>query len=64
MTGEPTRAEHIAQRKMVNASMLLADERKDRHNVTRLSRYRPCEACGEPRSFHACVRCDAPPAAA
>jgi hypothetical protein len=58
-----TKAEHAAQVKMVNASMLLADERKDRHNVTRLSCYRPCGACGEPRSFHACVRCDRPAAA-
>jgi hypothetical protein len=40
-----TPAEHAAQVRMVNASMLLADERKDRHNVTRLSQYRPCQRC-------------------
>jgi hypothetical protein len=58
-----TPAEHAAQVRMVNASMLLADERKDRHNVTRLSQYRPCQTCGNARSFYACARCDRPAAA-
>jgi hypothetical protein len=48
---------HARQMQMVPASLLLADERKDRHNVTRLSRYRPCERCGNPRSYHACLKC-------
>jgi hypothetical protein len=58
-----TPAEHAAQVRMVNASMLLADERKDRHNVTKLSQYRPCERCHAPRSFYSCARCDRPAAA-
>lgn len=58
-----TPAEHAVQVKLVNASMALADERKDRHEVYRLSAMRPCDRCGEPRSFYACARCDRPAAA-
>jgi hypothetical protein len=54
---------HARQVRMVHESMLLADDRKDRHNVTRLSAFRPCQKCHAPHSFHACATCDRPAAA-
>jgi ArsR family metal-binding transcriptional regulator len=51
------------QRDAVRASLLLADDRKDRHNVYRLSAQRPCERCGQKGGLLFCIKCDGQTAA-
>lgn len=58
-----TPSEHAAQVRMVNASMCRDEDRHKAHNVYRISAYRPCGRCGEPRAYNACPRCDRPAAA-
>lgn len=58
-----TPAEHATQRNAVRASLLLADNRTERHAVYLRADCKPCNRCGTPRSLLFCIRCDGKAAA-
>ena len=52
-----TRQEHDAQRRAVRASLLLAENRTDRHEIIRRAELKPCPRCGQPRGLIFCPKC-------
>lgn len=58
-----TDKDHRAQRDAVRASLLLADSRRDRHEIYVRVELRPCPTCGKRGGFLFCVLCDSKEAA-